>query len=276
MSCHGCEWANGPDPNERNGFDIALTIPDSADEPVREAIRGAASRWAAILADTEFANVALEPGTRCEGSEIGGAVVDDVMIRFRFPDSVPNGVARAGVCVLRTESFTPVVGYVSLDRSAIDRLLEIGLLELVVLHEIAHVLGFGTTWEDLDLLEGAPSAHFTGPLTRAAFDAAGGEGYSGPKVPVAKDSAHWRLSVFGPELMTPVLATRRAAISAITLQSFADMGYEVDHSLADDYRLPVPGYRPAADPLGWYLDLRGDLDPVPVTLVDAGDRSAGR
>ena len=276
-SFYGCEGVTGPDPNERNGFDIALTIPNWVEEPVHEAITEAASRWAAILADTEFTNITLEDEARCGGYDVGGEVVDDVMILLRFPESIPDGVARAGICTERTKAYTPGVGYVSLKRSAIDQLLELGLLGAVVLHEIAHVLGFGTTWDKLYLVEGTPSAHFTGPLARAAFDAAGGEGYPGAKVPTENDYDHWRQAVFGSELMTRVLATNRAGVlSAVTLQSFADMGYEVDLSLAEDYLLPVTGSRPAEEKGGWLLDLSGDLDHGPVTLVVAGDRSIRR
>ena len=59
----------------------------------------------------------------------------------------------------------------------------------VILHEMGHVLGFGTLWSPLDLLEdahlsGGPDPHFTGPLAIAAFDAAGGAPTPEHKVPV--------------------------------------------------------------------------------------------
>ena len=53
--------------------------------------------------------------------------------------------------------------------------------------------------------------YFAGPLAIAAFDAAGGTAYTGEKVPVENNAvagqadAHWRESVLGSELMTPLL-----------------------------------------------------------------------
>ena len=75
-----------------------------------------------------------------------------------------------------------------------------GTFGAVVAHELGHVLGFGTIWDHYDLLRNPsvpddPDAdtHFSGALTVAAFDAAGGAGYvGGAKVPVeAEGCAGW-------------------------------------------------------------------------------------
>ena len=96
-----------------------------------------------------------------------------------------------------------------------------GSLQAVILHEMGHVLGFGTFWDDpFGLLPGSlrprPRAaladtHFTGPPAIAAFNAAGGTAYTGAKVPVMNIggagtvNSHWRDEVFDPELMTGFL-----------------------------------------------------------------------
>lgn len=92
-------------------------------------------------------------------------------------------------------------------------------------------------------MPGADS-HFVGPKAIAAFDAAGGTAYSGGKVPLQNNGeygtdARWRGSVFGNELMSSTYAWGEPhPLSAITVQSFADLGYVVDVEAADAYTLP--------------------------------------
>ncbi len=159
-----------------------------------------------------------------------------------------------GPCWTRIAGGLPSYGFMSFDAADIGRLERIGVLDEVVLHEMAHVLGFvGFIWEDFRLLrnpasEGtSPDTHFSGSLAIAAFNKAGGSGYAGAKVPVENTVAggmndHWRQTVLGDELMTGLLNVARTnrPLSAITIQSLADLGYKVDLTAADSYRLPVP------------------------------------
>ena len=51
--------------------------------------------------------------------------------------------------------------------------------------------------------------------------------------------SHWRESVFGHELMTPILNVgQEQPLSAVTIQSLADLGYGVDLSHAESFSLP--------------------------------------
>ena len=114
----------------------------------------------------------------------------------------------------------------------------------VVLHEMAHVFGFGLLWDNFvpHFLVHGDDPHFAGPLARQAFNQAGGTTYTGKKVPLQNiegtAGTHWRGSVFGDELMTSRATGNRKNISAITVQTFADYGYIVDVSKADPYTLP--------------------------------------
>ena len=100
-------------------------------------------------------------------------------------------------------------------------------------HELGHVLGFGTLWDDYRFSQDG-DLYFNGPLAVAAFDDAGGRDYTGAKVPLG-DGGHWRRSVLEGELMVP---GGGGALSAITVQSLADLGYGVDVTQADLYTLP--------------------------------------
>ena len=134
----------------------------------------------------------------------------------------------------------------------------------VGLHEIGHVLGIGTIWEDSGMLRGlGTNTHFAGPQAIAAFNQAGGTDYQGAKVPTEPNGGHWHHSVLAGELMAP---TDGDALSAITLQALSDLGYSVDLSLADSYVLPSPSAaKPVADEMP-FCSLEGL--PAPVYVDD--------
>ena len=132
------------------------------------------------------------------------------------------------------------------------------------LHEVGHVLGFGTVWDDLGFYQNPPDGdeHFNGPLAIAAFNDAGGWNYTGKKVPL-ENWGHWRNSVFPGELMNygggPYL-------SAITVQSLADLGYGVDVTQADAYTLPDAASAKVSAKIAAALPSIADVD---VTQADA-------
>lgn len=149
-----------------------------------------------------------------------------------------------------------------------------------MLHELGHVFGIGTYWfgGDVQVVNLPSSArrvdtHFPGPNAVAAFDAAGGSGYSGGKVPVTNDpaedgdaGAHWRNVVCG-EIMTrgncPVLELELNFVSAITLGAIADFGWVVDMSVAEEYALPARDMAASvpADPARRYSDIIMRVEP---------------
>ena len=170
------------------------------------------------------------------------------------------------------------------DVADLERLERRGTLEDVVLHEMGHVLGIGTIWSRLGLLRDpaseteAPDTHFTGPLAIEAFDEAGGTGYRGAKVPVenrggpGSRNGHWRETVLRTELMTPsVRVGGSSPLSAITIQSLADLGYSVDTTVADPYRLPDADAARDIDP-GRLIPYGDDIWRGPVVIVDRDGR----
>ena len=173
--------------------------------------------------------------------------IDDLRI-FVGTSSLIDAAGRGGPTAFRDVSMLPIMGSIIIDK---DKMEDEYSLFNVACHEIGHVLGIGTLWDwgHFNLL-GNPSqnnpeadTYFRGPQTIAAFNAAGGTSYTaGRKVPVESggDDAHWRESIFIDELMTPVYTVGYAEpLSAITVQSLADLGYSVDVTQADSYRLPI-------------------------------------
>lgn len=195
-------------------------------------------------------------------------------------DSVGGTLGSAGPCLIRNENI-PALGVMRFDSHDVNNLLAAGRLSRVVLHEMMHVLGFGTVWTDQALLDKTTdpaNARFLGANARAscANDNGGGT-QCAVSVPVhSTDGAgsqysHWKESTFGAELMTPFLGAGSTPFSATSIQSLADLGYEVSEQFADEFAVPGPALmaEPAAtgvrlaEPVlpRWKLDGAGRLTP---------------
>ena len=220
-------------------FDIELVFPDSFTEKQKNWLQYAARRWMSVitedLPDYEFTQG--WPGQCGDQSYAipSGERIDDLRIYITSFDGGGEVFGWGGPHLLREETHLPVLGCMGFD-------LKRANLLITGLHEMGHVLGFGPVWDEFgfrqDYSQDDPSAdtHFNGPLAIAAFDDAGGLSYTGKKVPVEKmDGSHWRGNVLEGEIMGP---GGGPALSAITVQSLADLGYGVDVTQADAYTLP--------------------------------------
>ncbi|MDE2876843.1 MAG: putative Ig domain-containing protein [Gemmatimonadota bacterium] len=260
-------------------FDIDLHFTSSVTSGQRSRIEAARDRWEAILMDTEPDDVEFNKVVNCMGIEEMIGTVDDILI-FVDADSIDgpgNYLAEARFCDRRNSQWFPVTAGVIFDEADMSRLLSEGSLADLAFHEFAHNLGFAPFYfENHNLLRKGADPHFTGVLAVEAFDSAGGDDYTGNKVPLEKGGwYHWRQNVFGREGMTALFRVGSTIpYSAVTLQAMADLGYEADVSLADDYDLPGSLPPPDADPGedGEVFDLSGDVVMGPVRVVDPNGR----
>lgn len=269
-------------------FKIDLIYLDPEARALKSFFQSAANYWMTILEDTELPDVPLreELWRDCTDAPLQQPnpvdPIDDLAIAIEVQDffGIGGGVAAAGVCSVREGSYLPVTGILTMDRADIPHLRESGRLEKVILHEMGHNLGIGTTWDKIDLLRNFPASspyekntHFAGPLAIEAFDEAGGTNYPHePKVPVDGNGAHWRLEVLYNELMTGVTFTDIfEPLSAITIQALADYGYTVNVDQAEAYALPgvVVAKRGGAQGIP-YGD---DILKAPIRVVDREGRT---
>ncbi len=221
------------DGGEDTDYDIDVIFIDDSFTPDQQAVfEDAARRWEEII--TEDVPDVFVP-------DFG--FVDDIAIDASAPfiDGEGGILGQAGPTVVRSDSFLPARGIMEFDSADVESLEEEGLLDDVILHEMAHVIGFGTIWEPLDLLTGAGSddPRFIGEEATDEYNDIFDVSESG--VPVEADGgpgtalSHWDEELFGNELMTGFINFGENPLSRITAASMGDLGYEVNVDAADEY-----------------------------------------
>ena len=183
-------------------------------------------------------------------------------------------LAQAGPCYVRGTSRLSIVGTMQFDEADIQNYISSGRFESVVLHEMNHVVGFGTIWgsppdknlltnpafDDNNVATGSTNPRYIGSIAIANCIGVGGTAThctAGTGVAVeACGSAgtadgHWRevfrttdcnssfTQAFDAELMTGFAeSTPNMPWSTMSIGSFQDLGYTVNLLAADTYTVP--------------------------------------
>jgi len=216
-------------------FVIDVRFKGSLTAAQQAAFATAAVRWSrTITADL--------PSVIVEGETIDDVVIDAEGVAIDGPGGI---LGQAGPTQLRPGSFLPAAGVMSFDSADLLTMERDGSLVSVITHEMGHVLGIGTNWDELGLRQGAGTIGptFTGANAMREFARLSG-GSATRAVPLANvggpgtRDGHWRESVFGNELMTGFLDDGPNPLSRLTIAALQDMGYEVSYDAADPYVLP--------------------------------------
>jgi len=232
-------------------FDITLQfISAMSDSQARAFVHAKNRIEQLIVGDIPSQPLNLTAGelSSCGGFAVSGTIDDVLILAEAVPIDGVNGIlGQAGPCLLRSSGFPyPVLGHMMFDTADLDALEASGQLETVILHEMLHVVGFGTIWPTLNLLTGAGGAdpYFTGTNARANLaNLNGGSFYAGTPVPVENSGgpgtrdSHWLETVFKHELMTGYINSGVNPLSATTIGSLQDLGYVVDVTAADPFNL---------------------------------------
>jgi len=239
------------------------TTPNDAE---KAAFAAAAARWSQIILQGGAPYPVNELSDGC--GDLRGQTVDGVVITANLTsiDGVGKILGSAGPCILRDVGLLPAQGYMEFDTADLAALEANGQLQQVILHEMGHVLGFGSIWNVVPG-NGLPSIMlldrsdpndpvFRGPASISAlFGLAGPTGFLGTAVPVENTGgegtayAHWRESVFGSELMTGWLNAGSNPLSALTIAQFRDLGYVVNDALGESYSFAAAIRAAGAEPL---------------------------
>ena len=254
--------AQGADPPASTfKFEVRYATGTTPTASQQAAFDAAAQRWKSLVlsGSPPYQVVAgdIDPTGSCPS--MLGEVVDGTVLHVRIQTlSNANILGATGLCVIRDAGFLPVQALMILNSTALATLETNGLLAPVILHEMAHALGFGTLWSitipglgSIELIQGggscsspAPNPTFGGNAARAAFygSVAAGSTFTSIPVPIENTSgcgtaySHWRKTTFGPELLTGFLSAGGATpLSAMTVQSLRDIGYVVNDVGADTY-----------------------------------------
>lgn len=205
------------------------------------AFRAAAARWERVIA-------APLPAVKVGGVVTRGCLIDAQGSSIDGPSGI-LGMAgptrlRPGIPSMGRAAFLPCAGIMSFDSADLAAMERDGTLVDVITHEMGHVIGIGTVWGRKGVLSGAGSSNplFTGLRCRHAFHDLGG---LGNEVPVENQGgggtrdSHWRERFFRNELMTGYVspAGTKNPLSALTIASLEDLGYEVDMAAAEPFSL---------------------------------------
>jgi adhesin/invasin len=267
-------------------YDIEIRFLTSMTASQQQTFLDAAERWEELLYG-ELSNVLLDiPAGSCgSNAPAMNETIDDLVIFATIEpiDGSGGTLGQAGPCYIRSSNKLTLLGRMRFDEADVPSLEASGRFDEVIVHEMGHVVGFGTIWPTLELLadpslSGGTDPHFTGARAIEAFDRIGGATYTSNKVPVENTGgpgtadAHWRESVFSNELMTGFINSGANPLSEVTVASLWDMGYTVNLDGAEDFSLSSPMQAFGAPVAVRLVD---DIARGPIYVVDGSGRVVG-
>ncbi|WP_245618181.1 leishmanolysin [Deinococcus misasensis] len=234
-SC-GSPAASTP-PFTREPFNITLVFSENSllNSQQKALFQAAARRWETVI-EQGLPDIA------------GSPPIDDLQITISSVniDGPGKVMAQSGPLLLRQNKGLPITGMIRFDHHDLQIRELDGTLQNVILHEMGHVLGIGTLWNDhleYDNQGGCLNSNqisFTGEHATRYFHELGKTG----GVPVENQygagtkCGHWDEETFKSELMTGFSTSNPMPLSKLTLGALQDLGYEVNLQAADPYTLP--------------------------------------
>lgn len=227
---------------------------------------------ASVIQMTEYISSVIQ--NDMEGFSTFFEDVDDFLLTVgEISFDGEGGVHGAGsVTAFRTEGSDVGMasqGTLAIDPADVASMMNEGVFNDIVLHEILHALGFGSGEQWEKFLEASQeyggSFRFTGESAIAAYNAqhpeiASQDDFANFGVPIESDfgrgnaGSHWDRATFdkteGGLMATGTSEFYYGGIDAMTLAAFEDMGYETTWDASN----------PAADP--------GDYDALPAAVQD--------
>jgi hypothetical protein len=175
----------------------------------------------------------------CGGNAGIDEVVDDLVVDLFMSTVDLPSAAQATPCENGPDGL-PRYGFAEMDYESLEDVRTLGMLEEIALHELGHVLGFGTVAKWLSFVpnSGSTDPRFIGPRALAENSALG----RSSDIPVmtidGSYQPHWESTFLGPEIMATV--PDGSALSRLTIASLGDLGYAVDPAAADPYTPQLP------------------------------------
>jgi hypothetical protein len=254
----GCGDSTAPTVSGSSNAGFTLTVrfldPGQPTPTLRAAFHQAITKWQSVIVDSVGSIPIKLAAGACDSAQPAlNETVKDLLVLVhirQIHDTVPGRatLGESGPCLVRQPGNLPILGVMSLNDSTLTVLASNGLLDDVIEHEMAHLLGFGTVW-DLDGLVRDTTTNdpwFSGADAQAAFRKAL-PSFTDRIVPVEANGgsgttlSHWRESVMTNELMTGFINNGTNPLSTVTIESMADLGYTVDVGAAEPWPTPSSG-----------------------------------
>ena len=283
----------GPPPASTFTIDVRFVTapPNQAPTPSQQAaFDQAAARWKEVILAGGAPYFVFENAPFCQINAPLNETVPGVVIFARLTaiDGVGGVLGQAQPCILRDDPpHHTAVGVMLFDVLDLATIESTNRLNAVILHEMGHVLGFGTLWNFLSnaLLTGAGTSDpfFNGSSARGAFLAAAAPPtiFTGNPVPVENSGgpgtrdSHWREAILTNELMTGFISAPGVPnpLSAFTAASMRDMGYVVNDAVADVFTFQAAIMAAGAGPT---LQLREAPMAGPLVVINRQGRAVRR
>ncbi|MEZ6068004.1 MAG: right-handed parallel beta-helix repeat-containing protein [Planctomycetaceae bacterium] len=253
--------ANGTAQAGPSQFDIEVVFGGGLTPSQQATFALAAARWSQIIIG--------------DLPDVGA--IDDVQIFASGVniDGAGGILGQAGPTQFRPGTFLPFQGIMQFDSADLASLETSGGLQDVILHEMAHVLGFGTIWNQTGTIIGAGGAdpRFTGANATVEHNALFAS--ADPDVPVEGNTSgpgsadsHWRESIYTTELMTPsIIPGQVAAISRVTIGQWEDLGYVVNYGSADPFVPLMAGAASGANAINFESQFGHDVETVTIPTI---------
>lgn len=171
--------------------------------------------------------------------------IDDILIAASVTsiDGIGNVLGEAGPTGIRSTATggLPYSGEMAFDSADVTGLISSGTFLDVVVHEMLHVLGFGTLWDSFNLVNA--SGQYIGENAVAAYRSLTGNN-AATYVPLETGGgagtaySHWSENIFNTEIMTGYAeSSGNMPLSILTVAALEDLGYSVDYTAAEAYAL---------------------------------------
>ena len=199
-------------------YNITIEFKGSWTQQYYDIFKAAADKLSSII-------IGDLPNVTVYGSKGGPRTVDDIVITAELGaiDGSGNVLGQAGPTAVRTSSSLPATATMKFDIVDVNEMGPIVFTD-VVLHEMAHSLGFGSIWDRLGLVT---NGEFTGTQAVAVYHQMGG---TAAGIAVEQDygagtaGSHWDEATFRNELMTGFIDDTNY-FTKMSAASFGDLGY---------------------------------------------------
>ena len=235
----------------------------------QQVFQDSAALWATAIVGDVSNQIVGSNWTDCDNNPYTITTVDDLYIQAKiaYIDGPGGTLGSAGPRYVRqsaNELEIPITGCMTFDSADIAAMEADGTFQGVILHEMGHVLGIGTVWNETNNTNCPTNFAFTGANAVTEWNTLGGTGI----LPVEDGGGlgtrcgHWDEETFTTELMTGYVDSVMQ-MSRLTIASLKDLQYVVDFSAADPYSLCTTncGARPRSDFTGAWEQL---LRPRPI------------